>query len=139
MRNPWQRFFCFAWSATFARELTDLLVIFSISLIAYKAIVDWGGIVVTDKFLGIQSEKPSFLYFFGMALVVFSLRRIGDQRTERAKRLAAERNVQTMAMRDPLTQLPNRRQFQSDVSNALSSNNKMSVLLLRSRAVQEAQ
>lgn len=130
MRNPWQRFFCFAWSATFARELTDLLVIFSISLIAYKAIVDWGGIVVTDKFLGIQSEKPSFLYFFGMALVVFSLRRIGDQRTERAKRLAAERNVQTMAMRDPLTQLPNRRQFQSDVSNALSSNNKMSVLLL---------
>ena len=36
-----------------------------------------------------------------------------------------------MAMRDPLTQSPNRRQFQSDVSNALkSSNNKMSVLLL---------
>ena len=70
--------FCLAWSASFARELTDLLVIFSISLIAYKAIVDWGGIVVIDKFLGIQSEKPSFLYFFGMALVVFSVSAVSE-------------------------------------------------------------
>ena len=66
-----------------------------------------------------------------MALVVFSVRRIGDQRRERAKRLAAEHHAHTISMRDPLTQLPNRRQFQNDVSNALkSSSNKMSVLLL---------
>jgi diguanylate cyclase (GGDEF)-like protein len=66
-----------------------------------------------------------------MALVVFSLRRMGDQRTERAKRLPAERAAHSIAMRDPLTQLPNRRKFQSDVRNTLNvSDHKMSVLLL---------
>jgi diguanylate cyclase (GGDEF)-like protein len=64
------------------------------------------------------------LPFFGVALVIFSIRRIADQRRERIKRVAAERY-------DPLTQLPNRRQFQSDLSAALKrSNNIMSVLLL---------
>jgi diguanylate cyclase (GGDEF)-like protein len=121
----------FALSATSARELIDAFVIFSISLLAYKAITDWGGIWILHSILGTQVEKPSFLYFFGMALVVFSLRRIADQRSERAKRLAAELKTLTISMRDPLTQLPNRRQFQSDVSAALkNSNNKMSVLLL---------
>ena len=131
MRNPKKNFFRLPVSASSARELTDVLVIFSICLVAYKAIVDWGGIILLHHLLGIQPQKPSFLYFFGMALMVFSLRRIGDERTERAKRLAAERNVQIIAMRDPLTQLPNRRQFQTDLSNVLkSANNKMSVLLL---------
>jgi diguanylate cyclase (GGDEF)-like protein len=120
-----------ALSTPFARELTDVLVIFSICLVAYKVVTDWGGLSVLHAALGTSTEKPSFLYFFGMALVVFSLRRIGDQRSERSKRLAAERDAQTAAMRDPLTQLPNRRQFQSDVSEALkNSDNKMSVLLL---------
>jgi diguanylate cyclase (GGDEF)-like protein len=120
-----------ALSKPFARELTDVLVIFSISLVAYKVVTDWGGMALLQALLGTQAEKPSFLYFFGMALVVFSLRRIGDNRSERAKRLEAERNAQTMSMRDPLTQLPNRRQFQADVSAALKgSDNKMSVLLL---------
>lgn len=131
MHLPEKNSFSFAPSASSARELIDVLVIFSICLLAYKAMVDWGGIVVIHHFLGIQLERPSFLYFFGLALVVFSFRRIGDQRIERAKRLAAERNMQIMAMRDPLTQLPNHRQFQSDLSNVLkSANTKMSVLLL---------
>jgi diguanylate cyclase (GGDEF)-like protein len=115
-----------------ARELTDVLVIFSITFLTYKAATDWGGLALFHSLLGTPpGEKPSFLYFFGMALVLFSLRRIGDQRSERAKRMAAEQNAQTMSMRDPLTQLPNRRQFQLDVSAALkNSDNKMSVLLL---------
>ena len=45
------------------------------------------------QLLGVESKAPSFLYFFGVALVLFSMRRIGDQRSERAKRLAAERDV----------------------------------------------
>jgi len=86
---------------------------------------------ILQRIVGSQFERPSFLYFFGMGLVVSSFRRIGDQRSERAKRLAAELDAQAMLMRDPLTQLPNRRQFQNDVSKALkSSDNKMSVLLL---------
>jgi len=121
----------FALSTETGRELTDVLVIFSISIVAYKVLADWGGMALLHLVLGTQAETPSFLYFFGMALVVFSLRRIGDQRSERAKRLAAEQNAQNLTMRDPLTQLPNRRKFQSDVSAALKkSENKMSVLLL---------
>jgi diguanylate cyclase (GGDEF)-like protein len=47
------------------------------------------------------------------------------------KRVAAEQHAYAVSTRDPLTQLPNRRQFQSDVSAALkSSQNMMSVLLL---------
>jgi diguanylate cyclase (GGDEF)-like protein len=126
-----KKLFPFELSAGSGRELIDVLVIFSICLVAYMAVAEWGGLALLRLALGTQIEKPSFLYFFGMALVVFSLRRIGDQRSERAKRLEAERNAQTMSMRDPLTQLPNRRQFQSDVNAALKkSNNKMSVLLL---------
>jgi len=64
-------------------------------------------------------------------LVVFSIRRIGDQRRERAKRVAAEQNAYLASTRDPLTQLPNRRQFQIEVSTALkNSKDAMSVLLL---------
>jgi diguanylate cyclase (GGDEF)-like protein len=126
-----KKLFPFELSATSGRELIDILVIFSICLVCYMAVAEWGGLTLLRLVLGTQIEKPSFLYFFGMALVVFSLRRIGDQRSERAKRLEAERNAQTLSMRDPLTQLPNRRQFQSDVTEALkNSNNKMSVLLL---------
>jgi diguanylate cyclase (GGDEF)-like protein len=47
------------------------------------------------------------------------------------KRVAAEQHAYAVSTRDPLTQLPNRRLFQSDVSAALkSSKNMMSVLLL---------
>ena len=118
-------------NAESARELTDVLVIFSITLLAYMYVADWGGMFILQKIIGTEFERPSFTYFFGTGLVVFSLRRIGDGRTERAKRRAAELSAQAQSMRDPLTQLPNRRQFQNDVSNALkSSDNKMSVLLL---------
>src|SRR5258707_11509271 len=59
------------------------------------------------------------------------MRRIGDQRRERAKRVAAEQNAYLASTRGPLTQLPNRRQFQIEVSAALkNSKNAMSVLLL---------
>jgi diguanylate cyclase (GGDEF)-like protein len=129
--KPARHFIPFALSATAAREIIDILVIFSICLVAYIAVADWGGMAILHAVFGPQAEKPSFTYFFGVALVVFSIRRIGDQRGERAKRLAAERDAQTVSLRDPLTQLPNRRQFQNDVGNVLkSSDNKMSVLLL---------
>ena len=126
-----KRFSVIDLSAAAVREITDAMVIFSVSIIAYMAVADWGVLSILHKVLGTQPEKPSFLYFFGMALVVFSVRRIADQRCERAKRLTAEHNAYVISTRDPLTQMPNRRQFQSDVSAALkSSGNKMSVLLL---------
>jgi len=131
LRNLSKRFFAIDLSATSAREITDALVIFSMVFLTYKAIASWGGLQILQKVVGVQSETPSFLYFCGVALVVFSIRRIVDQRRERMKRVAAEQHAHKVSTRDPLTQLPNRRQFQSDVSVSLkSSKNVMSVLLL---------
>jgi diguanylate cyclase (GGDEF)-like protein len=99
--------------------------------LTYNAIASWGGLNLLQKIAGSQFETPSFLYFCGIALVVFSVRRIADQRRERMKRVAAEQRAHMASTRDPLTKLPNRRQFQSDVSAALKiSKNVMSVLLL---------
>ncbi len=131
MRNPLKRFFVFDLSATSAREITDALVIFSMVLLTYMAIASWGGLQLLQKIVGPQFEAPPFLYFCGIALVVFSIRRIVDQRRERMKRVAAEQHAYMVSTRDPLTKLLNRRQFQNDVSAALkNSKNVMSVLLL---------
>jgi diguanylate cyclase (GGDEF)-like protein len=131
LSKPSKRSFGIDLSATAVREITDALVIFSISFLTYMLIADLGGLLILQNVLGAKFEPPSFLYFCGVALVVFSLRRIADQRRERAKRLAAERHAYVASTRDPLTQLPNRRQFESDVSAALKrSNHVMSVLLL---------
>src|SRR5260370_24478640 len=101
------------------------------SFLTYMLIAEWGGLSILRNVLRLEIETPSLLYFCGVALVVFSMRRIGDQRRERAKRVAAEQNVNLASTRDPLTQLPNRRQFQIEVSTALkNSKNAMSVLLL---------
>jgi diguanylate cyclase (GGDEF)-like protein len=126
-----KRFSAFDLSATAAREITDALVIFSMSVISYVAVADWGGLSILDRVVGAPLEMPSFLYFCGIALVVFSVRRIMDQRCERIRRVAAEQHAHVLSMRDPLTQLPNRHQFEIDVSTALKRpNSRMTVLLL---------
>jgi hypothetical protein len=93
LRNPSKRFFAIDLSATSAREITDALVIFSTVFLTYEGIANWGGLLILQKIVGPQVETPSFLYFFGAALVVFSVRRIVDQRHERMKRVAAEQHV----------------------------------------------
>jgi len=116
---------------TAKREITDALVIFSMSIVSYVALTDWGGLSILDRVLGMQLEKPSFLYFCGIAMVVFSIRRIADQRCERIRRVAAEQHAHALSMRDPLTQLPNRRHFEIEASAALKRpNSRMTVLLL---------
>jgi diguanylate cyclase (GGDEF)-like protein len=126
-----KRFFAINLSKATFREITDASVIFSMSFLTYVLVADWGGLSILRNVLHLEIETPSLLYFCGVALVVFSMRRIGDQRRERAKRVAAEQNAYLASTRDPLTQLPNRRQFQIEVSTALKdSKNAMSVLLL---------
>jgi diguanylate cyclase (GGDEF)-like protein len=114
------------------REILDALVIFSVSIISYHlAVMDWGGFSIMDRFLGAQHEQPSLLYFVGIALVVFSIRRIIDQRNERVRRVAAEQHAHDLSMRDPLTQLPNRAKFEVEASARLRRpNSRMTVLLL---------
>src|SRR5437868_3271948 len=101
------------------------------SFLTYMLIAEWGGLSILRNVLRLEIETPSPLYFCGVGFVVFSMRRIGDQRRERAKRIAAEQDAYLASTRDPLTQLPNRRQFQIEVSTALKNSRKtMSVLLL---------
>jgi diguanylate cyclase (GGDEF)-like protein len=124
-------FFAIHLSKAIFREITDALVIFSMSFLTYMLITEWGGLSILRNVLRLEIETPSPLYFCGVALVVFSMRRIGDQRRERAKRVTAEQDAYLASTRDPLTQLPNRRQFQIEVSTALKNSKKtMSVLLL---------
>jgi diguanylate cyclase (GGDEF)-like protein len=126
-----KRFSCFDLSATAVREITDAMVMFSIAAISYVAMTYWGGLGILSPVLGAQLENLSFSYFFGIALLVFSIRRISDQRRERIRRVAAEQNAHILSMRDPLTQLPNRRKFEIDVRAALDgSNSKLTILLL---------
>jgi len=125
-----KRFFAIGLSAPAVREITDALVIFSISIISYAANADWVGLELLRRVFGIQSHNVSILYFFGAALVVFSVRRIVDQRRERIRRVAAEHHAYLVSIRDPLTQLSNRRHFETEVTAALKTSNKDTGILL---------
>ena len=46
-----------------------------------------GGISILSRLTDIQLETPPFLYFLGIALAVFTIRRISDERRERMQRL----------------------------------------------------
>ena len=93
MSKALQRFFAIDFSKSMFREVTDALVIFSISVLTYVWLAEWGGLSIFQNVLHFEITIPSPLYFCGVALVVFSMRRIGDQRRERAKRVAAEQNA----------------------------------------------
>lgn len=112
------------------REVTDALVILSMSVIAHAAMADWGGMAFLHRTLGWESQTPSILYFLGIALVAFSMRRIADQRSERARRVAAERRAHEVSICDPLTGLPNRGRFENEVSQALKSSQTRGTVLL---------
>jgi diguanylate cyclase (GGDEF)-like protein len=106
------------------REITDALVILSVSVITYLA-TNW---IVVDSIFGVPQVRPSI--FVGIAFATFGIRRMRDQRRERNQRLAAEHRAYTLLFRDPLTQLPNRRLLETQISIALKNGNRPIILLL---------
>jgi diguanylate cyclase (GGDEF)-like protein len=124
LKSSSNRFLGIDLSSALVRELVDASVILSILFLFYFVLTAWGGLALIGTLIGAELEAPSFFYFCGVALAIFSIRRMADQRSERLKRVAAE-------FYDPLTQLPNRRQLQIDLAVALKrSNNVVSVLLV---------
>jgi predicted signal transduction protein with EAL and GGDEF domain len=56
-----------------------------------------------------------------LGLLAFSVRRYVEQRRETARRIAAEQLVRTLAFKDPLTGLANRRQFDDALKAAAAA------------------
>jgi diguanylate cyclase (GGDEF)-like protein len=59
-------------------------------------------------------EVLALLFCLGLAAIVYGYRRLGDLRQEVAQRQKAEQEARWLARHDPLTGLPNRRQFLED-------------------------
>jgi diguanylate cyclase (GGDEF)-like protein len=105
-------------SSSELREITDFLVILSVAVLAYLA-TSW---IVVGNFFDIQLVRAAF--FVAVALATSGIRR------ERKQRLAAEDRAHLLSIRDPLTQLPNRQQFETQVSNTLKIGTRPIIILI---------
>jgi diguanylate cyclase (GGDEF)-like protein len=110
------------------REVLDAAVISATSILAGAATIYWNGFQLLYDFSRANQEwhldkLTTMLLFLGVAVAIFGVRRIFDQRREKRRREAAERYARSLALRDPLTRLPNRRCFEQQLGVALSAAN----------------
>src|SRR5262249_8856652 len=66
-------------------------------------------------------ELPLLGAVLSIGMLIFSWRRWREQKREAQKRLIAEQDARRLAMQDPLTGLPNRRQFAEALNAALAA------------------
>lgn len=77
---------------------------------------------VSEKTLTIELDEMMLLgVVLLLGLLVFALRRFWAQKREIARRMRAERRARELAYQDPLTGLPNRRQFGEALQVAIKS------------------
>jgi diguanylate cyclase (GGDEF)-like protein len=104
---------------TWQHEITDAFTLYSVAIIAcaatfYSPLFD-EYVKLAQEHDGLLGAKLTVvLVFLGIASSVFGVRRLADQRLERVRRLAAERQASSLSLRDPLTLLPNRRCLENE-------------------------
>ncbi len=104
---------------TWQHEVTDAFTLYSIAIIAcaatfYSPLFDDFVDLARGQGGLLGAKFTIVLLFLGIASSVFGVRRLADQREERQRRLAAERQADSLSLRDPLTLLPNRRCLESE-------------------------
>jgi diguanylate cyclase (GGDEF)-like protein len=117
------------------REMTEAAVILSASVIACVLTIHVGGL---NQIYSLSRGDDAFTFgdfntvvlFFGVALAAFGIRRIASQRYEARRRIAAERYAHSLALRDPLTRLSNRRHFEHELGTLLAQDSKQGATVL---------
>jgi diguanylate cyclase (GGDEF)-like protein len=116
---------------TWQREITEALVIYSIAILVCGATFYSE---LFDEFARAQefglAKFGIVALFLGVASAVFGVRRIGDQRNERLRRIAAEQHAASLSLRDPLTLLPNRHCLENELKAGLERKDCSLALLL---------
>ena len=118
-------------SLSWRREITDALVIYSVSILISIAL-SYSELYARFALGERELEKFSIVVLFlGIASAVFGFRRITDQHNERLRRLAAEQQAASLSLHDPVTLLPNRRCLENQISALIErTDSKLAVLLV---------
>ena len=114
------------------REIADAAVIYSISFLICAATFYTDlpvSLVRAQQEMGLAQFTVATL-FLGIASAIFGFRRIGDQRRERLRRIAAEHHAASLSLQDPLTLLPNRRCLEDEIGAMITRTGWNLTLLL---------